>query len=350
MHTRHLRLGILAIVILSSLLACAYLPEPSHQPVKFDAAPRPPSEERFPNWQFPPQELEGLHKLTMIIEGEFVTWESKQTEAGTSGARVITLYLPAIDKEDKFKWKEMDPGGLDGFNNSPRRQIAAYEIQKLFLEPEDYVVPTSIAVCIPLGIYYRSSSESGEASLPGTSCRLGLASTWLLDLKVPEKLYEESRFLEDPTYAYYMSNLNILTYLIDHRDTKKSNFLVSKDERRRQVFSIDNDIAFGTFPYNFFWPHWNKIRVAALRRDSIDKLRRLQREDLDFLEVVFQMEKDEDDVLLPVPTDAKICPDAGVCTQDGTVQFGLKQSEIDDVWERIQTLIKRVEKGKIPVF
>jgi hypothetical protein len=62
------------------------------------------------------------------------------------------------------------------------------------------------------------------------------------------------------------------------------------------------------------------------------------------------MEKDEDDVLLPVPADAKICPDAGVCIQDGIVQFGLKQFEIDDVWERIQTLIKRVEKGKIPVF
>jgi hypothetical protein len=171
-----------------------------------------------------------------------------------------------------------------------------------------------------------------------------------VDVKVPEKLYDESRFLEDPTYAYYMSNLNILTYLVDHRDTKASNFLVSKDENRRLVFSIDNDIAFSTFPYNFFWFHWNKIRVAALRRDSIDRLRRLERQDLDFLEVLEQLEKNDGGILRPVPVGDKLCPDGGVCIKDGTVQFGLTKSEIDDVWKRIQALIAKVDSGKIPVF
>jgi hypothetical protein len=340
----------LSILLLSSLLACAFLPPPSHQSVKFDTPPQPHGENQFPNWQYPPQELENRQWLSLVTKGEFETPGLKRTEAGTSGATATTLYFPGFDKEIRLKWKEMKSVSLDGFNNSPRKQIAAYEIQKLFLEPEDYVVPYVYADCVPLDIYNRYQAKPRKPSLPGTNCRLGLASQWLVDVKVPEKLYDESRFLEDPTYAYYMSNLNILTYLVDHRDTKASNFLVSKDENRRLVFSIDNDIAFGTFPYNFFWFHWNKIRVAALRRDSIDRLRRLERQDLDFLEVLEQLEKNDDGILRPVPVGDKLCPDGGVCIKDGTVQFGLTKSEIDDVWKRIQALIAKVDSGKIPVF
>jgi hypothetical protein len=116
------------------------------------------------------------------------------------------------------------------------------------------------------------------------------------------------------------------------------------------VFSIDNDIAFGDWVYSYFRPHWNKIRVAALRMDSIDRLRRLQRQDLDFLQVVVQLDENEKGVLLPVPPGAKMCPNRGVCIKDGTVQFGLKKSEIDDVWKRIESLIADVDSGKIPVF
>ena len=172
----------------------------------------------------------------------------------------------------------------------------------------------------------------------------------MLNVKIPEKLYDESRFLKDYTYSYFMSNFNILAYLIDHRDAKPSNILVSTDENRRQVFSIDNDIAFGDFVYSYFRAHWNEIRVAALRKDSIDRLRRLQRQDLDFLEVVSQMEKNENGVLLRVPVGDKMSPDGGVCIKDGTVQFGLTKAEIDDMWERMQSLISEVDSGKIPVF
>ena len=45
-----------------------------------------------------------------------------------------------------------------------------------------------------------------------------------------------------------------------------------------------------------------------------------------------------------------MCPDAGVCIKDETVQFGLTKTEIDHMWERIQILISEVDSGKIPVF
>jgi hypothetical protein len=35
---------------------------------------------------------------------------------------------------------------------------------------------------------------------------------------------------------------------------------------------------------------------------------------------------------------------------DRIVQIGLTQSEIDDIWERIEKLIERVDEGQLPVF
>ena len=349
MKTVGLRLGLVSIALLwliSSLAACGT--SIKHQPVQFSDSPSPHGKDKFPNWQFPPQELYKVKRAPQIIKFEIL--EDKRTETGVSGAAVMTLYFPVLDQEIKVKWKEMTGGILDSYNNSPRKQMAAYQIQKLFLEPEDYVVPTTGARCIPLDVYNQYRAKPGKASLPGISCQLGLASHWMLNVKVPEELYDESRFLKDPTYAYFMSNFNILAYLIDHRDSKPANILASTDENRRQVFSIDNDIAFGDFVYSYLRPHWNKIRVAALRSDSIDRLRRLQRQDLDSLEVVSQMEKNEDGFLLRVPAGAKMCPDRGVCIKDGTVQFGLTKAEIDQVWKRIQILISGVDSGSIQVF
>jgi len=343
-------------VLLSILLLCLILIVPAcgprvkihHQPVQFTEPPSPHGEDRFPNWPVPPEEVEGeLHKLELARKLE--TRQIKDTATGTSGAFEERIYFPTLQKEVKFKFKKAIPGDLDSFNNSPRRELAAYEVQKLFLEPEDYVVPTSILVCVHRDAYEKNHGYTA-ASVEGTNCVLGLASVWLKDVTVPDQLYEESRFLQEPNYAYFMSNLNILTYLIAHRDAKQGNFLVSKDDERRQVFSIDNGESFGSFPYNFFVQNWDVIIVPALRKDSIDRLRQLKRQDLDFLGVVVQLEKDENGILKPVPAGNNLDPKKSVRIHGGTVQLGLTRTEIEDVWERIEALIADVDSGKIPVF
>jgi len=43
-------------------------------------------------------------------------------------------------------------------------------------------------------------------------------------------------------------------------------------------------------------------------------------------------------------------PKKGARIHEDTVQLGLTKSEIDDVWERIESLIADVDSGKIPVF
>ena len=137
-------------------------------------------------------------------------------------------------------------------------------------------------------------------------------TTPLLDRRV-------SKSVAVRTDAEDMSNFNLLTHLIDHRDGRDGNILVSKDDEHRRVFAVDNGIAFGPWVYNFFVPNWTKLRVAAVRKDSIDRLREIRREDLDFLAVVAQLEVDEEGVLRPAPPGAPFDPDDGARVRGGSV-------------------------------
>ena len=347
--TRRLKPTCLVLVCFAAsyLVSCSTVP--SHQAhLEFKKASSPSVKGQFPNWQLPPHELETTI-YGRALAGKLHAEEVKRTTQGTTGAFYLVTEDEVTGKELKWKFKKMVPGWLDSFNTSFRKEIAAYEVQKFFLDPEDYVVPTALPICVSRERYLKVIGYAA-ASLEGTDCVLGLASTWLVNVTVPDRLYDESRFLEDPTYAYYMSNFNILTYLIQHRDAKGGQFLVAKDDKRRQVFSVDNGISFGFWPYNFFITQWDTIHLPALRQDSIDRLRKIQRRDLDHLEVIAQLEKDENGILKPVPPGENMNPKNGATYIDGTLQYGLTRSEIDDLWERIQELVTEVDSGNIQVF
>lgn len=347
--TRRLKPTCLVLVCFAAsyLVSCSTVP--SHQAhLEFKKASSPSVKGQFPNWQLPPHELETTI-YGRALAGKLHAEEVKRTTQGTTGAFYLVTEDEVTGKELKWKFKKMVPGWLDSFNTSFRKEIAAYEVQKFFLDPEDYVVPTALPICVSRERYLKVIGYAA-ASLEGTDCVLGLASTWLVNVTVPDRLYDESRFLEDPTYAYYMSNFNILTYLIQHRDARVGQFLVSKDDKRRQVFSIDNGISFGFWPYNFFITQWDTIHLPALRKDSIDRLRKIQRQHLNRLGVVAQMEKDENGILQPVPPGENMNPKNGATYIDGTLQFGLTTSDLDDLWERIQSLIAEVDAGNIQVF
>ena len=244
---------------------------------------------------------------------------------------------------------EADAAPAGRLNNSPRKELAAYQLQRIFLSPKDCVVPTAVARCARQE-QLRTRDPGVKPSLPGTQCVLGVVVVWMRDVTVPDRLYDESRFRRDATYAYFMSNLNLLTYLIQHKDGRSGNFLVSKDETRRRAFAIDNGISFGPWVYNYFVPNWNDLRVAGLRKESMDRLRQVHREDLEFLAVVAQLEADEQGILRLVEPDSPLDPGDGVRVEGTTVQLGLEDGEIEDVYQRIQELIEEVDEGNIPLF
>ena len=357
MHTRlpRLALNLFILLCLSMVLtACGTMSLPQdYRPVKFTAEPSPYGENKFPNWSAPPQVVEGA--LSDAISSSQVPErvdpnEAQRTAQGISGPNEVVVLFPELEKEIKFKWKVAPSGNLDNYNNSIAREVASYQIQKLFLEPEGYVVPTSLAFCITYKHHSKNMGLEVKPQIQGSDCVIGNASLWLVDVKVPEVLYEESRFLTEPDYAYYLSNFNILTYLVAHRDTRSGNYLVPDDDQRHKVFSIDNGTTFGAFPYNFFVRNWNIIRVPALRKETIDRLRTVKREDLDYLGVVVQLDKDNDRVFRNVVPGKNLDPGIPVRIREDMVQFGLTKQQIDDVWERLQQLIEEVDSGEIPVF
>ena len=340
------------------LAGCVGITKNTGMPLEFDSAERPEAASEFPNWPYPPEVIEA-RLLKELVDEDFEVVSDKPTLQGTTGARSIELKFPDAPGERKtvrFKWKEMpraktlDSKPLDAHNDSPRRQIAAYQIQKLFLDPEDFVVPTSVAYCVPLAQHRKGGSGRSEPTLPGSNCVLGLIQVWLLDVGPDENLYEEARFVSDPTYAYYVADFNLFTYLIDFADPTASNFLVSKDPNRRQIFAFDNDISFEEFYRLPFIARWNVIFVSALRRDSIERLRKVRREDLDRFGVVAQLQMSEYGDYNPVPPGENLSPNQGVRISGDTIQLGLTRSEIDAVWKRIQTLLARVDSGEIPLF
>ncbi|MDJ0867555.1 MAG: hypothetical protein QNK03_15715 [Myxococcota bacterium] len=342
--------------LLAMLSACTLLPTRRGDPPGFEAGARPETRDPYPNWAVPPHDVEPL-----LASPPLEIVNVQEAGGGTTGALRVTLRLPAHAEPVDFKWKAMlgqrtfgflpgVPQMLDGVNNAPRKELAAWRIQRLFLDPEEYVVPTSVAYCWP------RTGEGGDPELPGpvlegSDCALGLLSLWLQQVTFPDPLLDAERFARDPVYARYLANFNLLTYLIAHRDGREGNFLASKDDARRQVFAIDNGVSFSGFFYNWFVANWDEIRVPALRRESIDRLRELTQEDLArALGVVAELHLDEDSLFRNAPPGPNLDDDDGVRFEDGVLQLGLTDDEIEDVWERLEDLLEDVDDGDVPVF
>ena len=58
----------------------------------------------------------------------------------------------------RVKLRNADPGA-DSFNNVPRYDLAAYELQKLFLDPAEYVVPPTALRMVPLADFAKYSPD-----------------------------------------------------------------------------------------------------------------------------------------------------------------------------------------------
>ncbi len=341
----------------AGLLGCT----PPPPPIQFQSAELPFDDGLSPNWRLAPAdaiELLETARLEVIFE--------KRTKRGVSGASRMDICFPdeeksyCPDENDtldtkkaktlRVKWKRVT-SALDAINNSARREIAAYQVQRLVLDPEDFVVPPSIARCLTAEELAKVEPPRDlEPTGHGISCELGVFSLWLQDVTLPDPLFDQQRFAEDPVYATYLANFNLVTYLIKHKDGRDGNFLIAQDRDRPITFSIDNGLSFSGIFYNWFVPNWKKIRVPALRRSSIERLRAVKASDLEALGVVAQFEIDDTGMVRPMPAGENLHPRHGARREDQLLQFGLTGSEIEDLEERIEDLLEKVDEGEIPLF
>jgi hypothetical protein len=202
---------------------------------------------------------------------------------------------------------------------------------------------------VPLSDYRRFEPDA-KPTFEGTRCVMGMLSLWLEHVKTPDEMLEADRFARDPNYAYHLSNLNVLTFLVQHRDGRSSNFLVSEDDTNRRIFAIDNGISFGGLVYNFLVPNWDVIRVPAIRRAVVEKLRHVGPDQLAALGTLVEFRADASGILQPVPVTPPIDPTQGVRVAGGRVQMGLTTDEIDAVAKRLAELLRQVDDGKLALF
>jgi hypothetical protein len=245
------------------------------------------------------------------------------------------------------KLRKAEPGA-ESFNNIPRFDLAAYELQKLLMDPSEYVVPPTSLRMVPLAdlsVY----SPGVRPTFKGSDEVLAVIQYWLHDVKVIEDVFDPARFAADPVYARHIGQLNVFTFLIQHGDSNVGNFLLSRVERGPRVFSIDNGVAFSQNESDR-GDLWKSMRVDRLPADTVERLRALTHEELESrLGVLMQWEL-RDGRLYAVPAGKNLDPHRGVRDRSDVVQMGLTHSEINALWRQASRLLKMVDKGRIETF
>jgi hypothetical protein len=293
--------------------------------------------------------LPAAQLMKLLEYGEFEIFSDEATGQSTMGSRRLSLIFSKEPRKIDVKWKPALKSGGEGWNNSPRREVAAYVIQQWFLDPEDYVVPPTTTRCISLA-QYRMIEPDAKPNIGPFQCVYGTLSAWLSNVEMPDRVYDKERFARDKRYAYHLANMNLHNYLINHQDGVVFNYLFSTDPANPRVFSIDNGMSQTTGLQNIFVKHWNTIRVPALPRRSIERLRKVTEDDLARLGVLEQMDVGPDGVLRHSEPGENLNPQAGSRVRSNTIQIGLTAAEIRMAREKLQTLLRQVDQGKWELY
>ena len=247
----------------------------------------------------------------------------------------------------EVKWAPAPPGG-EAFNNQPRYEAAAYALQKLFLDERDYVVPPTVLRMVSPTALTGAGGEPARATFPGNPHALVALQYWTSDV-TPEQVFDTKRADRDSVYARHLGNLNILTYLIRHRDANKGNVLLSVDSTNPRLFAVDNGVAFASPPSDR-GTDWQYLRVKRVSAGTAARLRAITDEQLtQSLAVLAQFEQ-RGEAYVPVALGATLETDRGVRQKGQTLQLGLTSYEIDGVRSRLRSLIKDIERRTIRTF
>ena len=253
----------------------------------------------------------------------------------------------------RVKLRKADPGA-DSFNNVPRYDMAAYELQKLLMDPPEYTVPPTALRMVPIAALREHTGNVTptpvfKPTFKGSEEVLCVVQYWLQDVTNPLDVFDQALYDADPGYARHIGQMNVFTYLIRHGDSNQGNFLISANPKGARVFSIDNGVAFASEASDR-GEAWKSMRVKRVPKDTVDRLRKLTEADLTaHLAVVGQWEL-KDGHYAPVAFGENLGANAGVRRKGTTVQMGLTRNEISGVWDRAQRLVKMLDKGELVAY
>ena len=247
----------------------------------------------------------------------------------------------------EVKWA-VAPAGGEAFNNQPRYEAAAYELQKLFLGERDYVVPPTALRMVPQSVFDASAGLKGEPTFDDSPAVLVELQYWTMGVTA-DGVFDPKRANRDSVYARHLGDLNILTYLIRHRDANKGNMLLSADSANPRLFAVDNGVAFNSPPSNR-GTDWERMRVERVSAPTVARLRSINEANLTTaLGVVAQFERRGDDYVATAPG-PNLDADKGIRRKGSTLQLGLTSYEIEGVRDRLKSLLKDIDRGRIKTF
>jgi hypothetical protein len=279
------------------------------------------------------------------------------TPRGIQGAVVLTLRYPG-PPEVVFRAKWRAQSTLTR-RNDPRRELVAYEVQKLFLEPDEYVVPPAAAHCFPVAMIQARISPRVTQSFRDVPCVLGYLSYWLEDvtsLKDAERqgwfdadgnLLDRDLFDENPFYRDSLANTNLLTYLIEHDDSHSGQFLLRRDPAVPHVFSVDNSMSFGVKKNSRLRVDWSRIQVPALSRRALERLRAAN---IDRLASISELQLAGRGRLVPVAPRRRGTEPAAIRWIEGRLVVGVTVDELDSLRERVNALFLAIDRGEVKVY
>jgi hypothetical protein len=246
--------------------------------------------------------------------------------------------------------------GASDFNNEPRYELAAYMLQKMFLTPDEYVVPPTSLRFVPVETL-RQYAKAAQPTFYGADYTLCVMQYWLKNVSAPDDAYDRERFERNPLFARHLANLNVLTYLINHKDSNSGNVLTAAipeskgqpDEADPRVFIVDNGVAFDSEESDK-GEIWRELRVKRIPKDTFERVSSIRQEDLQALLGTVAQWEIRDGVPVAVPPGQPSSVHKGVRTPPKTIQLGLTKHEIGGIYRQIVKLRNLVASGDIQTF
>ena len=288
------------------------------------------------------------------------------TSGGMQGAAALAL-LTTDGVLFKAKWRAHASASIV---NTPAKEVAAYQLQKLLLSPEDFVVPPTVGHCFPLA-HYREMVDPEAEPLEGTECVFGFLSYWLTGaitlyearkeglLETPAgedgvyssdpQLLDASRFVEDLNYRRNLAHINVVTFLVHNGDAHAGQFVLYEDPWH--LFLVDSSISFRSIanPTTMLLQDLSKMIVPMIPQELADDARTVSRLDLDRLLVLEEYGVDDGVFVHREPGEA-FDPQQHVRLRVGQLQIGLRPRDIDGVFERLAGLRGSLEDGSLQTF
>ncbi len=310
----------------------------------------------------------------MLVAPHLRILDAQTAGEGKQGALLLTVELEQHGKRERFQVKWRAQSTAHGLNH-PRKEVAAHALQKLLFEPEDYVFPPTRSRCFELLHYRRAVDPEARPTFAGVPCVFGTVSYWLSDAVStedaadedwiqPDLLFDKDRFVSDPAYRRTLADLNLLTLVASNGDTHSKQFVFVETARGVRIYNVDFSIAFSDHRNATLGPEeaFSGLMVPALRRDSVDRLRRMTHAyaRLAAAERLIPVGDDlrhwkpqlppEDEAQAASSTGLAWAPCSSEATCDKELIVGLTQKELAIVRRQAHHLLSLVDNGAVTLF